>query len=142
MRFEVSEKEFFILGLLHCHHSQEKIRKTCKQTSLDRFKDAYYACPPTVHDIFLDIQSRDLGKKRIKKPKASKLLLAMRFLKQYPTKHSLAGISGLTEKTALLHVWKYVEAIQALKEEKVSFLQICRCCISNCSQSFLSTKKD
>jgi len=43
--------------------------------------------------------------------------LALRFLKKYATKEDLAGIADVTEKTALLRVWKYVEAIQALKEK-------------------------
>ena len=55
----------------------------------------------------------------MKKPKPSYLLLALRFLKKYPTKHNLAAVSGATEKTALLQVWKHVDAIQALKQEKV-----------------------
>ncbi|CAJ1941690.1 unnamed protein product, partial [Cylindrotheca closterium] len=55
-------------------------------------------------------------------PKPTHLLLALRFLKQYPTKETLAGHGGVTEKTALLCCWKYVEAIQALKEQKIVWL--------------------
>ena len=67
----------------------------------------------------MDIQSPDLGDKRIKG--FTHLLLALRFLKKYPTKFDLAGIGDSNEKTALLRVWKYVEAIQVLKEQKVRF---------------------
>ena len=95
------------------------------ETNLERFKDSYYATPKTLHDIFIDIQSPDLGEKRIKNPNSGDFLLAMRFLKKYPTKYDLSAISDTTEKTALLRVWKYVKAIQALKEEKVRFLPCC-----------------
>lgn len=122
MRFEVSQEDFFHLGLLHCRHTEQRINRTCKETNETRFKDAYYASPATLHDIFLDIQSPDLGNKRIKNPRPTYLLQAFRFLKKYPTKHDLAGITSTTEKTALKRVWKYVEAIQALKEKKVCLL--------------------
>jgi len=46
-----------------------------------------------------DIQDEDLvGDKRIKDPKPNQLLLALRFLKQYPTKETLAGFGSCTEK--------------------------------------------
>ena len=69
-----------------------------KQITIDSIKDAFYAFPKTVHDIFMDIQSPDLGDKRIKNPKATHLLLALRFLKKYPTKFDLAGIGDSNEK--------------------------------------------
>ena len=119
MWFEFSENNFFHLGLQQSHFSVQTIHRTCDKTNRERFKDTYYAFPATVHDIFLDIQNPDLGEKHIKKPKPSYLLLALRFLKKYPTKYNLAAVSGATEKTALLRVWKYVDAIQALKQEKV-----------------------
>ena len=125
MRFEISEKDFFNLGLIKAGHSFKKIQRTCMETNLKRFKDSYYATPKTLHDIFIDIQSPDLGEKRIKNPNSGDFLLAMRFLKKYPTKYDLSAISDTTEKTALLRVWKYVKAIQALKEEKVRFLPCC-----------------
>ncbi|CAJ1944984.1 unnamed protein product [Cylindrotheca closterium] len=123
MRIDVSEEVFFHLGgLAHCLHAPSRISSTCKETNEKRFKDAYFATAKSVHDIFLGIQHPDLGRKRIKNPKPTHLLLALRFLKQYPTKETLAGFGGVTEKTALLRCWKYVEAIQALKEQKIVWL--------------------
>jgi len=43
-----------------------------------------YASPKTVHDIFKDIRSPDLGDMRIKNPKATYLLLTLRFMKECP----------------------------------------------------------
>ena len=120
MRFQVDEDTFFKMGLLQCNHPLFRINGTCKATNMARFKDAYYACPKTVYDVFCDIQKEEMvGIKRIKKPKLMYTLLAFRFLKKYPTAHELAGYSGRVEKTALNQCWKYVEAIQALKPKKV-----------------------
>lgn len=136
---EVSEEIFIKLGLLQCQHSRRRINRTCNETNLERFNDAYYACPKTVHDIFIDIQSPELGCKRIEKPKPSHLLLALRFLKKYPTKYDLAGIANATEKTALCRVWRYVQAIQALKDRKVSSSKIVQSAPTVFSSFFRST---
>jgi hypothetical protein len=119
---ELPEEAFLRLGLLQCKHSKKRIDATCLDTNGKRFKDAYYACPKSVHDIFVAIQSPDLGGKRIAKPRPSHLLLALRFVKKYPTSCDMSGFGDCTEKTALNRVWLYVEAIQALKEKKVSFM--------------------
>jgi hypothetical protein len=50
------------------------------------------------------------------------LLLALYFLKKYPTKHGLAAFLYSTEKTTLGWVWRYIITIQALKENKVRAL--------------------
>ena len=121
MRYHLSPEAIFKLGLIQCHHSKAQIDRTCYKTNLHRFKGAYYACPTVVFQIWRDIQDEELvGEKRIKNPKPNQVLLALRFLKQYPTKETIAGFGSCTEKTALVRCWKYVEAIQALAEKKVS----------------------
>ena len=127
MRFQLHDEKFFKLGLLQCRHPLARIQRTCHQTNMDRFKDAYYVCPKTAYDVYCDIQKEEMvGDKRIKNPKPTKVLLALRFLKKYPTAHDLAGIGRVTEKTALVQCWRYIEAIQALKKKKVSRLNTYR----------------
>eukprot|EP00980_Cylindrotheca_fusiformis_P020427 scaffold7476_cov68-Cylindrotheca_fusiformis.AAC.4 len=118
----LSEDDFLKLGLLQSLHSEKRVYNTCFKTNLTRFKSAYYACPKTVCDLFDAVQSHDLlGDKQISNPKPTHMLLALRFLKEYPTKETLAGFGNCTEKTGLHRVWKYVEAIRALKHQKISW---------------------
>ena len=91
-----------------------------------------------MHDIFIDIQNPDLGNKRIKDPRPTHLLSALRFLKKYPTKKDMSGIQDSTEKTALNRVWKYVAAIQALKEKKVNSIGMASLTIKFVSSLFLT----
>jgi hypothetical protein len=46
---------------------------------------------PLRRDLFRDIQDADLGEAQISKPNPTYLLLAMLYLKTYPTKHALAA---------------------------------------------------
>eukprot|EP00980_Cylindrotheca_fusiformis_P021825 scaffold8664_cov53-Cylindrotheca_fusiformis.AAC.2 len=121
MVVRLTTESFFKLGLLQCY-DEKRINSTCHATNENRFKDSYYACPETVHQIFVAIQSPHLGDKRISSPIPSHLLGAFRFLKKYPTAHDLAGFCKCTEKTALTRAWRYIEAIQALKEQKIKWV--------------------
>jgi hypothetical protein len=116
---QLPENAFFRLGLLQCHAERRVNNTCCLRTNQKSFKDSYYyACPKTVHGIFIAIQNPNLGDKRIVNPRPTCLLLASWFLKKYPTTHDLAGFGKCTEKTANTRSWKYVEAIQALKQEQ------------------------
>ncbi len=108
-----SSKEFLFLGL-------ELAGFTGYTMNLPRFKDIFYASPQTAENIFVNIQDEDLGESRISKPDPIYLLLALFYLKKYPTKHDLAAFIDSTEKTVLGWAKRYVKAIQALKEKKVS----------------------
>jgi hypothetical protein len=115
-----STKEFLFLGLELAGFSGYTIRRNEKKMNLERFKDSFYASPQTAEDIFADIQGEDLGENRVAKPNPIYLLLALFYLKKYPTKHALAAFLDSTEKTVLAWAKRYVKAIQALKEKKVS----------------------
>jgi hypothetical protein len=115
-----STKDFLFLGLELAGFSAYTIGRNEKKMNLERFKDSFYASPQTVENIFADIQDEDLGESRISKPKPIYLLLALFYLKKYPTKHALAAFLDSTEKTVLTWAKRYVKAIQALKEKKVS----------------------
>ena len=111
---------FLKLGLVQNGWAHRTIDRTCSKTNEKRFKGVYYACPKSVEDIYVAIQSPDLGNKRISRPRPAHLLHALRFLKMYETQEQMAGPAKCTEKTVGTRVWKYIEAIQALKEVKVS----------------------
>jgi hypothetical protein len=46
--------------------------------------------------------------------------MAMYWLKTYQSESVMAGTFKVDEKTVRTYVWKYVLAIQALKEQKVN----------------------
>ena len=115
-----TSKEFLFFGLDLAGFSSYAIQCNEKKKNLERFKDIFYASPQTSEDIFADIQDEGLGESRVSKPDPIYLLLALFYLKKYPTKHALAALLDCTEKSGLGWAKRYVKAIQALKEKKVS----------------------
>jgi hypothetical protein len=57
-----------------------------------------------------------------KSPNPLYLLLAMLYLKKYPTKHALAAFLDGNENTGLAWAKRYIKLIQAFKEKKVSHI--------------------
>jgi DNA polymerase III alpha subunit len=115
-----SKNEFAELGLkVGSNWSHQTIEKSSYK--MNRLKDFYFASPRTMREMFRDIQHADLGKFQINNPTPRDFLAAFYFLKKYPTKISQAAYLEVTEKYGLKKAWRYVYAIQALKEKKVSF---------------------
>ena len=113
MRLAFSQDDFLKLGLTHLGFSERTINNTCNMTNVDRFRDGFYADPTTCQAIFYDIQESGA------RANPKHLLLALYYLKRYPSKHGLAAFLDETEKTGLKWVHAYVAKIQALKERKV-----------------------
>ena len=123
MVLRISKKSFESLALQLAGYSPETINKTCKATNADRLSDFCYAGTKTLKELFNDIQDPLLGEFQIKKPNPSHLVHALYFLKKYPTTHELAGRCGDgTEKTVINRAWRYIRAIQALKEKKIEWI--------------------
>lgn len=110
-----------LLGLQLCGYSDQTIGRNCDATNLNRFKDNYYITPTTCSIVFEDIQSNQ-NEARIDKPKPKYLLLALYYLKKYPTKHQMAGFLDIREATALANSKLYVDALQGLKEMKIKWI--------------------
>ena len=115
-------QEFQTLGLQIAGYSPETIKKTSETTNQKRLKDFCYAGPQTMSDLYVGIQDASIGEHSICKPTPTNLVYALYFLKKYPTAHELSSRCNATEKTALLRVWKYVRAIQALKRKKIKWI--------------------
>lgn len=112
---------FFHLGLEMAGFSHAMIENTCLNTNLERFSSFFFASPETCEHVYRDIQDESIeGCIGLKDPKPERFLLALYFLKKYPTKQELAAFLKMTEKTALNWAHTYVEAIRSLKDEKVS----------------------
>ena len=116
-----TKEEFMLLGLQLCGYSVQTIDRNCDATNLSRFKDNYYITPTTCSIVFEDIQSTENGA-RIDKPNPKYWLLALYYLKKYPTKHQMAGFLDVREATALTNSKKYVDALQGLKEMKIKWI--------------------
>ena len=86
------------------------------------FVDFFYVLPRTAAEVYRDIQHPDLGENQIKKPDPREFLGGLYFLKKYPSKKAQAGFIGSSEKYGLPKAWKYVEALQALKEKKIRWI--------------------
>ena len=119
---DFTSDEFLQLGLRKMGFSDETIRRNKASTNVDRFKDNYYVKPCTCAKLFVDIQSEDLGDARINNPKPLYLLLALFYLKKYPTKIMMAAFTDGCHKTALMQSRKYVVAIQALMNSTIRWI--------------------
>jgi hypothetical protein len=69
--------------------------------------------------IFNDLQTTDIPEARNPNSDPLSLLIATHWLKTYPKEAQIAGTFKVDEKTARKYVWKYVQAIAALKGIKV-----------------------
>lgn len=119
---QLNLEEISMLGLSHAGFSDEIINKSNKTTNDKRLKDFCYAGSKTISDLLKDIDDPLLGEFRIANPNPSYLIHALYFLKKYPTGHEFAGRCGGTEKTVLVRAWRYIRAIQALKEKKIKWI--------------------
>ena len=97
----------------------DKSRQTCYRTNLERFVTHFGASPETHSLIFNDLQTTDIPEARTPNPDPLSLLIATHWLKTYPKEALIAGTFKVDEKTARKYVWKYVQAIAALKGIKV-----------------------
>jgi hypothetical protein len=116
-----SHQNFLVVVQRLAGRTTDKVNTKSIATQEDNVKDFAYASPKTFAQIFGDIQDPLLGEKCIKNPNPHDLIWALHFLKKYPTAKDLANRQDGCPKRSLERAWKYVEAIQALKERKVSY---------------------
>ena len=99
--------------------------KKCRQSdaNLRRFKSFYGSHPVVYAQIFEDLQTTDIPEARIitTKPGVTldNFLLAIHFLKVYPTRERSAGMFHMGEQTAAKWGWYFSKKVQALKKHKV-----------------------
>ena len=123
MTMILSKEEFKILALQLAGWPKTTIDRTCEKTNNGHMKDFCYVGPKTIVDVFEDIQDPLLGEFAIQKPNPAHLIHALYFLKKYPTSHEFAArVQDGTEKTVMSRAWRYIRAIQALKEQKIRWI--------------------
>ena len=109
---------FFGYGLERAGHSWKKTALD-QATKLDyhRFRSYYGIGPNACWTVFQEIEEKEL----VLKPKIEHFLVALSWMKQYPTESNHAGHWNLTENTSRKICWTYAKAFQALKEHMVKW---------------------
>jgi hypothetical protein len=119
MVISIDPADWLRLGLESVGFSSTR-QKGHREMNVECFLAHFGASPETCSAIFVDLQTTHIATARIAKPDILYLLMAINWLKTYPTEAQMAGIFKVDEMTVRTHVWKYVRAIQALKGQKVS----------------------
>ena len=115
----VTPKEWVELGLQSVGFGPIR-QNRLQETNVERFVAHFGASPESHSAMFSDLQTTEIKAARIAKPYILHFLMAMYWLKTYASESVMAGTFKVDEKTARTQVWKYVLAIQALKEQKVN----------------------
>ena len=118
-----SPAEILERGLKLCGFSDKTIARNGVSINEARFKDKYYVTPTTCTQIFQDMQKYGFDRdEENKKIKPDYLLLALFYLKKYPTKHDMAAFLDCSEATALSKSKSYVKILQSLLPHKIKWL--------------------
>ena len=110
-----------LLGLNLAGWSNQTTERNCQNTNMERFTDKYYVTPEVCEQLFKDIQ-RDDNIHKIKKPNPKCLLLALFYLKKYPTKRDMGAFLDMSENTAMSQSRDYVKSIQGMKDHKIRWI--------------------
>ena len=92
----------------------------------DRFVYMFGAFPDVCSLIFRDIQDADISPNTaINKANPKHFLMCLYWLKRYQVETAISAVFGYHEDTVRKWIWRYAEAIQGLKEHKVSSFYFC-----------------
>ena len=122
---QVDENVILTIGLNFLGFNPYRTQQHSVNKNKKHFEHAFGASTKACCALFNDLKDLDLGAVAIEKPKLTHFLLALHWLRRYPTEEASSGLSGLDEDTVRKWVWRYCIAIQALKAYKVSFCNIC-----------------
>ena len=116
MAILITDQQFMILGLESAGFTGWE--RTSNAANVERFRCWYGPRPKCCEKIWFDLQNSVeccIGSDA----NPLHFLLALRFLKGYPTETELAETFAMSEKTVRKWTSFYVQKIQLLKEEKV-----------------------
>jgi hypothetical protein len=119
----LTESDFMSLGLDIAGF--KNWRRSKKKSNLERFQAWYSANPLICAKIWVDLQTITDEEGRIEGDENPVfLLLALRFLRAYPTEIELSATFQMTQKTVRTHCSVWVRKLQLLKFKKVSLFHI------------------
>lgn len=119
---DYSAADFLERGLKLCGFSDKTIARNGDSINLARFTDKYYVTPSTCEEIFNDLKEAADEDEHDVDVNPDYLLLALYYLKKYPTKHDMAGYLDCSEATALKKSKEYVKLIQMLLPKKIRWI--------------------
>ena len=88
-------------------------------SELELFRNHYGSNPVVYTAICNDLQTTDDPEAHVNVVNILYFLMAVHFLKVYPTELTLSSIFGVSNRTARSWTWYYLRKIQALKSSKV-----------------------
>lgn len=122
----ITPDEMLERGLMFANYKAKSINRCKASTNMERFV-ARYGCSPTVLcAIWEDLQMSANEDCRVppEKRKLEYFLMAIHFLRHYPTEHERAAATGFHRDTCRDWSWYYIERIRQLKHEKIIFQPI------------------
>ena len=109
------------LGLMVSNYSEHRIARASFETNAERFLNRYGSDHVVLAKIWEDLLTTSNPAARIDKARvsAADFLMAMHFLRKYPSEKDQAETWDVTEKTARAWSWYFAEKVQGLKDEKI-----------------------
>jgi hypothetical protein len=94
-------------------------RRTRAAANIKRFRAAYGVGPGACSAVYRDLQITSVPDARINRPNIFFCLLSLNWLSTYKKEAEMAGFFHSDDKTLRMYIKLYVNAIAALKMEKV-----------------------
>ena len=115
--------EVLFKGLIFVQKIEARQRKVKRQTNVKRFRSCYGADPAVYAQLWCDLQTTDIAEARIdtKVCTFEGFLLALNFLKRYPTETAQSNVFGPSENTIRKWRWYFVDRISALVATKIQW---------------------
>jgi DDE superfamily endonuclease len=123
LRIIITIEEMMMLGL-SIFFDESRIQRTAKdETNAQRFTSLFGSSAKVCTIIWEDIQTTIIPEARVDDNKLSPryFLMAMNHLKRYPTESEREGPWDISAKIGREWVWYYLQKIQALKTQKISW---------------------
>lgn len=98
----VTPEEWLVLGLQTVGFGPNRQNRS-EETNLERFVSHFGANPETCCAIFSDLQTTQIEEALVAKPSIVHFLMAMFWLKTYPSEPTTAATFKVDEKTARTH---------------------------------------
>ena len=114
MPLEMKQRGLELLGF-----TERQLTSSNENRNQNRFKSSFGASPTTLCTIYEDLQTTNLiiGEESTLKW----FLIALHFLKRYPTETERENIFNVSERSARNNIWNMIESIRSLKEIKITW---------------------
>ena len=112
----MDEEEVLRYGLIYSGFDNTRQKGVKRRTNVKRFISCYGVAPKAVAALIKDLPLKEIEPK--------KLFLTLNYMKTYETETVLSGWWNESKTTVRNSIKTYLQAIQSLKEKKVSLLDI------------------